>query len=187
MLQEDETMTANPLLALSQAHADLPDFAAIRPEHVVPAVEQAIAEHVEAMKACALRAGDPALLAGKDAADVALGRVWGVVSHLLMVANTPDLRAAHAQAQPLIDAHYSAVGQDRALYEALAAIDPAVLGDGERRALGLALRSSSCRVWRWKGRRARILPPTASSRAVEHRIFQCGDGCDRGMDLAHHR
>lgn len=132
-------MTANPLLALSQAQAALPDFAAIRPEHVVPAVEQAIADHVDAMKACARRSGDPVLLAAKDAADVALGRVWGVVSHLLMVANTPDLRAAHALAQPLIDAHYSAVGQDRALYEALAAIDPAALGEGERRALGLAL------------------------------------------------
>jgi oligopeptidase A len=129
-------MTANPLLAIT----DLPDFAAITPEHVVPAVEQAIETHAAAMAACALRAGDPGLLAAKDAADVALSRVWGVVSHLTMVANTPELRAVHAQAQPLIDAHYSAVGQDRALYEALVAIDPAALNSGEQRALGLALK-----------------------------------------------
>jgi oligopeptidase A len=126
----------NPLLAAT----DLPDYAAIRPEHVVPAVEQAIADHALAMEACAARAGDPALLAAKDAADVELGRVWGVVSHLTMVANTPELRAAHAQAQPLIDTHYSAVGQNSALYQALAAIDKDALSSGEQRALGLALK-----------------------------------------------
>jgi len=124
----------NPLLAPT----DLPDFAAIRPEHVVPAVEQAIATHAAAMEACARQVGDPTLLAAKDAADVELGRVWGVVSHLVMVANTPELRAAHGAAQPLMDAHYSAVGQNRALYEALVAIDPAALSSGEQRALGLA-------------------------------------------------
>lgn len=135
MLPKDLTMT-NPLLAPT----DLPDYAAIRPEHVVPAVEQAIDAHAHAMNACAQRAGDPTLLAAKDAADVELGRVWGVVSHLVMVANTPELRAAHGAAQPLIDAHYSAVGQNTQLYQALAAIDPATLSSGEQRALGLAMK-----------------------------------------------
>jgi oligopeptidase A len=66
-------MSNNPLLAADA----LPDFAAIRPDHVVPAVEAAIAAHAEAMKALAARPGDPALLADKDAADVAISRVWG--------------------------------------------------------------------------------------------------------------
>ena len=125
----------NPLLAPS----DLPDYAAIRPEHVVPAVTAAVAAHAEAMRACAAMTGDPALLAAKDLADVALGRVWGVVGHLLAVTNSPELRAAHAEAQPLIDAHLSAVGQDKALYQAMAAIDPAALDSASRRAVQLAL------------------------------------------------
>jgi oligopeptidase A len=128
---------ANPLLA----HNDLPAFGDIRPEHVVPAVTQAIADHKAAMADLAAQAGDPGLLSAKAQADIALGRVWGVVEHLLMVANTPDLRAAHAEGQPLIDAHYTEVGQDRALYEALAAIDPDTLDSGEQRALKLALQA----------------------------------------------
>jgi oligopeptidase A len=127
----------NPLLAPT----DLPDFAAITPEHVAPAVEQVIADHAAAMEALAARKGDPTLLAAKDAADVALTRVWGIVSHLTMVANTPELRVAHGAVQPLVDAHDSAVGQNRALYEALAAIDPSALSSGEQRALELALKA----------------------------------------------
>lgn len=51
-------MSNNPLLAADA----LPDFAAIRPDHVVPAVEAAIAAHAEAMKALAARPGDPAYM-----------------------------------------------------------------------------------------------------------------------------
>ena len=126
----------NPLLAST----DLPDYPAIRPEHVVPAVEGAVASHAGAMRDCAAMAGDPALLLAKDMADSALSRVWGVVGHLLAVTNSPALREAHAQAQPIIDAHLSAVGQDKALYQALAAIDPAALDAATQRALALALR-----------------------------------------------
>ena len=126
----------NPLLAAT----DLPDYPAILPHHVLPAVQAAVAEHAAAMRACAGMAGDPALLLAKDLADAALTRVWGVVGHLLAVTNAPELRAAHAEAQPIIDAHYSAVGQDKALYQAMAAIDPAALDAAEQRALMLALR-----------------------------------------------
>ena len=126
---------ANPLLAPT----DLPDYPAIRPEHVLPAVECAVAAHARAMRDCAGMAGDPALLLAKDMADAALTRVWGVVEHLLAVNNSPALRAAHAEAQPIIDAHLSAVGQDKALYQALAAVDARALDPATRRALTLAL------------------------------------------------
>ena len=126
---------ANPLLAES----DLPEYAAIKPEHVVPAVKAAVAAHAEAMRNCAAMGGDPALLMAKDLADVQLGRVWGVVGHLMAVTNSPELRAAHAEAQPIIDEHLSAVGQDKALYQAMAAINLATLGSVSRRAVALAL------------------------------------------------
>ncbi len=126
----------NPLLAIT----DLPDYAAIRPEHVLPAVEAAVAAHAQAMRDCASMAGDPAILLAKDKADVALNRVWGVIGHLLAVTNSPALREAHAQAQPVIDAHVSAVGQDKALYQALASVDADKLDAVQRRALELALK-----------------------------------------------
>ena len=126
----------NPLLTAT----DLPDYPAIKPQHVLPAVTVAVANHARAMRDCAGMAGDPALLLAKDLADAELTRVWGVVGHLQGVTNSPELREAHAQAQPIIDAHYSAVGQDKALYQALAAIDPAALDDASRRALMLVLR-----------------------------------------------
>lgn len=129
------------LMALTDAaFAGLPDFAAMRAEDIVPAVEAAVADHARAMAACAAMPGDPALLTRKEAADVVLERVWGAVAHLLSVANTPAWRAAHAQAQPIIAAHLAAVGQDRALFEALQAIDPATLDPAQRRARELALK-----------------------------------------------
>ncbi|GHC82541.1 M3 family metallopeptidase [Novosphingobium pokkalii] len=128
--------TAFPLLA---AH-DQPAFAAIRADEIVPAVTAAIAAHQQAMAQCVARAGDPAMLAFKEEADRRIGEAWTVVGHLLAVANTPELRAAHAQAQPLIAGHFAAVGQDRALYEAIRAIDPGALDPLGARARELALR-----------------------------------------------
>jgi len=106
---------------------------------VLPAVEAAVASHAQTMRDCAAMAGDPALLLTKDLADAALSRVWGVVGHLLAVTNSSALRDAHAEAQPIIDAHLSAVGQDKALYQALAAVDPTALDAAAQRALALAL------------------------------------------------
>ena len=125
----------NPLLA----DTDLPDFAAIRPEHVGPAVDVAIERHSAAMKACAEGGGFADVFLAKERADTALARVWQAVSHLHMVADTPELRAAHAEAQPKIAAHDAAVGQDAGLFEAIRAIPQDVLTEAERRAVALTL------------------------------------------------
>jgi oligopeptidase A len=154
--------TAFPLLA---AH-DQPAFAAIRADEIVPAVTAAIAAHQQAMAQCLARAGDPAMLAFKEEADRRIGEAWTVVGHLLAVANTPELRAAHAQAQPLIAGHFAAVGQDRALYEAIRAIDP---GRSIRWASARAnwrCAISSFPAWRSMGRTRRTLPRTRWSRAA---------------------
>lgn len=123
----------NPLLA----DADLTRFAAIRPEHVVPAVEAAMAEHAAAMRTCAAGSTFADVFLAKERADTALSRVWQAVSHLHMVADTPELRAAHAEALPRVSAHGAAVGQDATLFEAVRAIPQADLSDGERRAIAL--------------------------------------------------
>lgn len=126
----------NPLLD-AQLH---PRFGAIEPAHVLPAVEAAIAAHRDAMRQCAGAQGFDAIFMAKDRADAALSRVWQTVSHLNSVANSPELRAAHDAAQPMIDSYFAQVGQDRALYEALAAIPTEGLGEAEARALELTLR-----------------------------------------------
>ncbi|MFD2782035.1 hypothetical protein ACFS32_14025 [Novosphingobium pokkalii] len=154
--------TAFPLLA---AH-DQPAFAAIRADEIVPAVTAAIAAHQQAMAQCVARAGDPAMLAFKEEADRRIGEAWTVVGHLLAVANTPELRAAHAQAQPLIAGHFAAVGQDRALYEAIRAIDPGALDPLGARARELALRDFELSGVALEGRTRRTLPRTRWSRGA---------------------
>src|SRR3546814_10967402 len=96
-------MTAdNPLLADS----DLPDFAAIRPAHVVPAMETAIAAHRAAVEGIAAGGKDDfdAVILAAERADFLLSRVWSPVGHPASVADTPELREAHAAAQALMTA-----------------------------------------------------------------------------------
>jgi oligopeptidase A len=143
-----------------------PAFAAIRPEEIVPAVTSLIADHGAAMAAFTARAGDPAMLADKEEADRRFGEAWRTVGHLLAVTNTPELRAAHAQAQPLVAAHFAAVGQDRALYEAIRAIDPASLDPLAARARSWPCVISNSRASRSMARRPARLPKTRSSRAA---------------------
>lgn len=125
----------NPLLT----DTDLPHFTAIRPEHVVPAVDAAIADHAAAMRTCAAARGFADVFLAKERADTALSRVWQAVSHLHMVADTPELRAAHGEALPKIAAHAAAVGQDAALFEAIRGIVGDDLTEGEARAVALTL------------------------------------------------
>ncbi|MET0364066.1 MAG: M3 family metallopeptidase [Sphingobium sp.] len=133
---------ANPLLA----DTDLPDFAAIRPEHVVPAVEQAIADHRAAIDRISESESsdfDTVVLAS-ERADFELSRIWSPVGHLASVADTPELRAAHAEGQALITAYLMEAGQNRAHYAALERVaarkDFPIFSPDKQRAVDLALR-----------------------------------------------
>jgi len=106
----------NPLLDFS----DLPRFADIRPEHISPALDTLLAN----AQAAVARAEDPATPASwaeaVEALEVAtepLGRAWGVVGHLSAVADTPELRKAHAENLPRMTEFWSSLGQSLALYE----------------------------------------------------------------------
>ncbi|MBS6059785.1 MAG: oligopeptidase A [Pantoea sp.] len=81
----------NPLLT----SFTLPPFSAIQPEHVVPAVEQPLAE-----------------------VDDRLGRIFSPVSHLNSVKNSPELRQAYEQTLPLLSEYSTWVGQHEGLYQA---------------------------------------------------------------------
>ena len=135
--------TINPLL---QSHT-LPPFDAILPEHVTPALDQLLAEADAALE----RVVGPDVPADYDAIsavlDVAVERMnsaWGHVSFLQSVADTPELRAVHAQNQPRVIDFFTRLGSDARLfakYKAVAASPAAAaLTPARLRALNNALR-----------------------------------------------
>lgn len=115
----------NPLLDWD----DLPDFKAISAEHVLPAMthvlERSTAEllHLETTRPDSWHA----LLVPLERLTDRVFRTWGLVSHLQNVHNSPELRAAHAQAQPLVVEFSSRLGQSEPVFQALTRLrdDPA--------------------------------------------------------------
>ena len=82
----------NPLLVSMSA---LVDYAAIKPEHIAPAIEQLLGTAREAVAAAANPALDvswDAIVTPLDDASEPLWRAWSVVGHLNSVVNTPELR-----------------------------------------------------------------------------------------------
>ncbi|MET0362712.1 MAG: M3 family metallopeptidase [Sphingobium sp.] len=133
---------ANPLLA----DADLPDFTAITPAHVIPATEATIAAHRAVIDRIAQEGSEDfgAVVLASERADFDLSRMWSPVEHLSSVADTPELREAHAAGQALMTAYLMEAGQNREHYAALGRVaaraDFASLPVAQRRAVDLALR-----------------------------------------------
>jgi oligopeptidase A len=91
-----EAATRNPLYPAEQAF-DLPDFPAIRPEHVLPALDallQAYRTGIEREIAGCANPGWFIVEAEIEWAD-ALARAWSPVSHLKSVADTEELREVY--------------------------------------------------------------------------------------------
>jgi oligopeptidase A len=111
----------NPLLQ----DTALPDFAAIRPEHVTPALDVLLA----AAEAGLERAVSVDVPADYDTLsmllDVPVERLqcaWGHVGHLQAVADTPALRAAHAHNLPRVIDFSTRLGADARLYAKVKAV-----------------------------------------------------------------
>ena len=82
----------NPLLVSMDT---LIDYAAIKPEHITPAIEQLLGVAREAVTAAANPALDvswDAIVTPLDDASEPLWRAWSVAGHLNSVVNTPELR-----------------------------------------------------------------------------------------------
>ena len=119
---------SNPLLqevSTSLPHAGLPDFAAIRPEHVAPAMD-ALLTQADAALEQAVGADVPAdydaMSAVLDVAGEKLKFAWGAVGHLNAVADTPELRAAYVAALPKITELSTRHASDERLYAKYKAI-----------------------------------------------------------------
>jgi len=105
----------NPLLTMT----GLPPFASIKPEHIVPAVTQAITD-CEAVIANVLANEDAVtwanLVAPLEESDDRLGRVWSPIGHLNAVVSSDELREAHDACLPLLSEYQTKVGQNQALF-----------------------------------------------------------------------
>ncbi|QJQ97721.1 oligopeptidase A [Halomonas sp. PGE1] len=138
-------MSRNPLL---EPH-ELPPFDAIRPEHVVPAIEELLAENRTAIEALVARAGDEApswasLAAPLESLNDRLSRAWSPVSHLNGTMNSPELREAYQACLGKLSEYSTWLGQHEGLFRAWRALKEgpawAALDDAQRRAVDNTLR-----------------------------------------------
>ena len=132
----------NPLLVLDSP----PDFRAIDPASIEPAIQTLIAR---AQAALVLAAGDTvparfeALSAALDPHLERLDFAWGVVAHLQAVADTPALRKSYQACLPQVTAFYTALGANLDLYWKRRAIAAgAGLPPPRRRALALTMEAA---------------------------------------------
>jgi len=108
---------SNPLVNFT----DLPPFAALKPEHVKPAVEQAIADCRHTIDQVVADHPQPSwetVIAPIEAIDDRLSRIWSPVSHLNSVLNSDALREAYESCLPLLSEYGTWVGQHKKLFEA---------------------------------------------------------------------
>jgi len=106
--------SANPLLE----QGELPNFALVEPQHVLPAVREAIRLGREELSTIE-KISDPTwqnFVLPLRKLSRRLDRVWGVVGHLMGVKNSEELRAAHAEAEPEIVQFRLELGQNQAIY-----------------------------------------------------------------------
>ena len=133
----------NPLLTGS----GLPSFDDIRPEVVTPAMDVLLANANAALERVVGPDVPPdfdAMSAVFTVATERLSRAWRAVEHLTGVADTPELRAAHAENLPRITEFFTRQGADERLYAKYRAVaagaDAARLSPVRRKALSNWLR-----------------------------------------------
>lgn len=112
---------SNPLLSFT----DLPPFSQIKPEHVKPAVEQAIADCRAKIDSVLEGNSQPtwnSVVAPIEEVDDRLSRIWSPVSHMNSVVNSDELREAYESCLPLLSEYGTWVGQHKGLFESYKAI-----------------------------------------------------------------
>ncbi len=107
----------NPLLANSA----LPLFSQIKPEHIVPAIDQLLAEarssveqHLQATQNYTWQN----LVEPLEDVDDKLNKAWSPVSHMNSVVNSDELRDAYNACLPKLSAYSTEMGQNEALFKA---------------------------------------------------------------------
>ena len=129
----------NPLLS----PAGLPEFDAIQPEHIGPALDvllPAAETALERAVSAEVAADYDALSAVLDVPLERLSRAWGAVGHLNAVANSPALREAYNANLARITEFHTRLGADERLYAKYKAVaqSPAAAKLAPARAQALA-------------------------------------------------
>lgn len=109
-------LQTNPLLNFD----GLPDFAAVRPEHVKPAVDFLLQYSINAVETLTAQKDitwENFYLPLEDVQDK-LDRAWGVVAHLHSVKNSEELRKVYNEAQKSLTEYNTWYGMYRPLYKA---------------------------------------------------------------------
>ncbi|MBU2923634.1 oligopeptidase A [Colwellia sp. 1_MG-2023] len=111
----------NPLLPQAIKNLDLPAFSQIKPAHIKPAVEQAIAD---CKKVISDTLSNNTLFTWEnlvlpiDEVDDVLSKLWSPVSHMNSVLSSDELREAYESCLPLLSEYGTFVGQNQKLYQA---------------------------------------------------------------------
>jgi oligopeptidase A len=131
----------NPLLQTRP----LPAFAAIRAEHVEPAVRQVLDDNRRELQALldSGASGWDGIVAPVERMQHRLARTWSPVGHLNGVANSDELRAAYNACLPLLTAYHTEFAQNERLcaaYRHVADTEYERLRPDQRRLLDNALR-----------------------------------------------
>ncbi|MCA1770200.1 MAG: oligopeptidase A [Halomonas sp.] len=138
-------MSRNPLL---EPHL-LPPFDAIRPEHVVPAIEELLAENRTAIEALVARAEAEtpdweSLASPLESLNDRLAQAWSPVSHLNGTMNSPELRDAYQACLGKLSEYSTWLGQHEGLFRAWQALKEgpawATLDEGQQRTVDNTLR-----------------------------------------------
>ncbi|MCL5049585.1 MAG: oligopeptidase A [Firmicutes bacterium] len=101
-----------------------PPFSQIKPEHIQPALEQALRESRELIERLSAQAHPTwaSLVAPLEAADDKISRIWSPVSHMNAVVSQDALREAHDNCLALLSEYSTWVGQHEGLYAAYQAL-----------------------------------------------------------------
>lgn len=113
------TDVANPLLQPSTLPYGLPDFAAIRPEHYLPAFQAAFDQHLREIARITMVRSMPTFENTIEALERS-GELLDRVAHAFYTVTsadaTPEIQEIEEQLAPLMAAHQDAITLDAALY-----------------------------------------------------------------------
>lgn len=113
------TDASNPLLQPSTLPYGLPDFAAIRPEHYLPAFEAAFDEHLREISRITMVRSMPTFentIAALERSGELLDRVAHAFYTVTSADATPEIQEIDEHLAPLMAAHQDAITLDGALY-----------------------------------------------------------------------
>ncbi|NJK39441.1 MAG: M3 family metallopeptidase [Oscillatoriales cyanobacterium RM2_1_1] len=112
----DTSTIKNPLLI----GRGLPPFTTIKPEQVVPAMTQLLAELTEALDQFE-QTLEPTWIGLVEPLQTLQERLtwsWGIINHLMGVKNSSELRQAHETVQPQVIQFVNQLSQSQAIYKA---------------------------------------------------------------------